>query len=164
MKTEYIENVTYKLAYRIIRAEPQVILKRNMILDIPSEVVITEETPVSLLEDYFEDKRLSYNTQSPSRKSCLYIFPYSDYWVDRWTKSMFPHMKATYFLLTLQLNGLISWHDANLFTISGINPAARERSAKEYWSHCFNSDSLVEGLFKGNAILVDFEKREIEFE
>jgi len=175
------------IAYRIVREtegqRPD--YKRGQVIDIHQYMDHSFNEIKKEVEDAFEVFRLSYANSFPSRKKALYVFPYdpeplSRFYEDYWLEQKFHHDSQGYIRLTLSLTGRLFWFDAYHFEkyaetvipeLIMVNRWSQDDIAtiqnsclKSYWRHIreseFTEDMLIEGLFVGDAVVVDVENKE----
>lgn len=157
-----VENL---LVYRI---EP---IDKNGDIHIGDSLPMPEENPEMKLpqrkkdaEDLFEEVRLSSFPDLLSRKRSLYVIPFEIEFVERWADTKYLKSFAEYLLLTLRLNGELEWYDADFFndTVSPFPRYSNNELANHYWAGLGNDYSqteLVEGLFRGTAIIENIERK-----
>lgn len=115
-------------------------------------------------EDVFESKRIVVRPDCPSRKACLFVFPFSEEIIENWLSSAHAHDDFDYVLLTLDLTGTLVWCDMDKFTLAGTPYGARlcETLARDYWesaSSDYSGFDLPEGLFLGHATITNMEQK-----
>lgn len=151
-----------KLVYRIIPQSKPDNFEINDTIPIPMG---RDDFPCSPrkkeTEDCFEELRASSFSNFPSRKSSLFVLPYDQTIVNKWLNDHY-HIDYDYTLCTLRLTGTLIWCDEDKFTIAGSMPLLREAYANDYWEGArdsYESFDLLEGLFHGEATLVDKEDK-----
>ena len=175
------------IAYRIVREteEQRVEYKRGQVIDIQQYLDQSFNKIKIEVEDSFEVFRFSHANSLPSRKKALYVYPsdpepLSRFYEDYWLEQKFHHDTQCYIRLTLSLTGCLFWFDAHYFEkyaetlVPGLIMVNRWNKGdittiqnsclNSYWRHIqeseFTEDMLIEGLFVGDAIVVDMDYKE----
>lgn len=112
------------------------------------------------IEDEFEKVRLKCYENQPSRKRGLFVIPLDLTYVNDWADIKFAKSFAEYCLLTLNLEGELIWHDADLFNHAFLpfyNNSIEELACRYWEGLCdsYDSTELVEGLFFGEATVLN---------
>ena len=150
--------------YRVIPIDKAANLHLGDIVPIPKEDknFICAESKAKV-EDVFETKRINIVPDYPSRKACLFVFPFDKDIIENFLCLAHSHNSFDYALLSLDLTGTLIWCDMDKFTVAGtpLGTKIRDSLAREYWESAgadYSDFGLPEGLFVGQATIVNIEQ------
>ena len=156
------------LVFRYIIGSCSRTFKEGEQIMMPPKRIFTNGTPKDNIERIFEETRVKISPNALSREDALFVIPYCDFLVDNWIRTIRPRENVSYCLLTLKLNGILEWHNADFFNIAGAKKCCTDEKivqALKYWLNMpyqtqNPDDILIEGLFKGDAQIVKVEIRQ----
>lgn len=151
------------IVYRVIPANKAADIHIGDVIPIPKEdVTFVCAASKAKTEDIFESERIVVRPNYPSRKACLFVFPFNEEVIENWLSSAHAHDDFNYALLTLELTGTLIWCDMDKFTLAGTPFGVRlsETLAHDYWESAgadYSGFDLPEGLFIGHATITNIE-------
>lgn len=105
-----------------------------------------------ICENAFENHRINFHVDIPSRKKCFYVCLHED--VNRWVKELTRGKRCECKIFRLSCTGIVFWTDSCYFgDLDIISP-------QKYWEGCdprnyVDCNPLPEGLFYGEYTAIE---------